>query len=84
MIVDMSFASVPDPFLLCLQFVSCPLFLGNRWCTIIMQVSSSPPPLFFFFGIHCCAPRGTEPHVALQFVYRWATGSMRAARKGVL
>ena len=84
MIVNTSFASVPDPFLFCLQFVSCPLFLGNRWCTIIMQVSSSPPP--FFFGIHCCAPRGTELelHVALQFVYRWTTGSMRAARKGVL
>ena len=30
MMVDMSFASVPDPFLLCLQFVSCPLSFGNK------------------------------------------------------
>ena len=48
------------------------LVYDTKWChdnaplVTRRKCSSTTEYFFFFFQIHCCAPRGTEPHVALR------------------
>ena len=41
------------------------LLLASLSLLRCVAASAGVTVVFFFFGIHYCAPRGTEPHVAL-------------------